>query len=53
MQARRLYDRPLITARTPGADPLMRQNINGPCLLRRYLLCTVQGEQGIALAELV
>ncbi len=34
MQARRLFDRPVITAATPGADPLMRQNINGPCLLR-------------------
>lgn len=34
MRARRLCDNPIITADTPGADPLMRQNINGPCLLR-------------------
>ncbi len=34
MRARRLFDGPIITADTPGADPLMRQNINGPCLLR-------------------
>ena len=34
MQARRLFDRPIITAATPGADPLMQQNINGPSLLR-------------------
>ena len=64
MRARRLFDGPIITADTPGADPLMRQNINGPCLLRDpcpfldddgrlYLLCTVRGEQGIALAELL
>ena len=34
MQARRLFGKAIITAATPGADPMMQQNINGPSLLR-------------------
>lgn len=34
MQARRLCGGPIITAATPGADPPMQQNINGPSLIR-------------------
>ena len=34
MNARRLPGNPIITANTPGADPAMATNINGPSLIR-------------------